>query len=130
MQARNIKLVYEFLVIVISSILFYGIFSAIFNLFNEIIIEISFGGCKSNVLFGLFFGLPIGNVLGLLLFEKFIFKIKEYNILAILSSSILSIIAVVFCIFLLDILGGKTIVFVPVIVSTFAIVGYKTACHF
>jgi len=115
------KISVELFISIALSLLCFLMFIAIFNFFENLNINIDIGGCKSNIFIGILFGLPLGSISGIFIVEKFIYKVKKYNIISLVLSYILSFLIAYFSIFLLDIFGGKAIIFLPIIVSSFSI---------
>jgi hypothetical protein len=83
-----------------------------------------FGGCKYVVITGLFIGLPIGSVLGVLLTKKLILKDGRPFILRTIISLILGLGGVVLGFYLLDVLGSQYLIIIPITVVILVLCGY------
>jgi Co/Zn/Cd efflux system component len=109
--------------LILSGIGFF-VFVGIYNGLN-----ITYGGDKGKVLFGLFFGLPLGTIIGIVLTEKLIYKIQSWNISGIIVAALLSVIANYFGLIMLDKMGSGTIVIVPLFVAVICLFGYHVVLH-
>ena len=87
--------------------------------------KIDFGGDKGVILFPLFFGMPLGSVLGFLIVDKTILKIQELSSYSAIIAFIAGIIGCFISLFLLDLLGGNSIYLVPILVVGFGLAGYS-----
>lgn len=129
--AKVIKnLLLQFVASITFSIFGFFCFVMLNKLFIRIGIEISFGGCKSDVLFGLFFGMPIGNLIGILLTSKI--YLIEYRTIKILSYAIGFIFGAMGAwvnVLVLDKISGIGIFYAPLIISFFTIVGYNLSAY-
>jgi hypothetical protein len=74
-------------------------------------------GDRYDVLIGIFIGLPLGCILSLWSLKKFVYKEKNLSFISIILGSILSPIAEVVCLFLIDTFGNLMFIIVPIAVS-------------
>ena len=89
-------------------------------------IEVDFGGDKSNVFVALFFGMPLGSILGFLLVDRLVYEIQKYNILGIIVGLAASmILGGIGSILFLDAIGGKAIILIPFMIVCISLVGYQ-----
>ena len=119
------SIIIELCAVVIGSIAGVFIILAVYKLITLLRIDINFAGDKSNILFPLFFGLPIGSVGGIVLANRLFLDNQRWNILGIVIALILNVAGLIIGVRLLDILGGKFWFLIPVIGSIGTIAGYK-----
>jgi hypothetical protein len=93
-------------------------------------LEIDFGGDKGTVLAGLFFGIPIGSILGIVLSEKLIYKAHGWNAFGIGLAASMGLISVFFGIRMMDHFGSKFIFFIPFLTVLICIVAYQIVTFF
>ena len=87
--------------------------------------KIGFGGDKGVILFPLFFGMPLGGMIGFLIVDKKILKIQELSSFSAIIAFITGIIGCFVSLFLLDLLGGVSFYIVPILVVGFGLAGYS-----
>lgn len=96
------------------------------NALSRVGVFLDFGGDKSNVFIPLFFGVPLGSVLGFVMIDKKIGKKTKINwsgiVLGIISCAFLGVIGSTV---LLDLIGGTAIFFIPIMMVLLALVGYQ-----
>lgn len=88
-------------------------------------IDINLGGDKGNVFFGLFFGLPMGNLLGINLADRVFFDDRGGNILGLILGLVSGFVAGIIGVFLLDRIGEKAILMIPFLVTLACLLGYR-----
>jgi hypothetical protein len=124
------KLALEFLAGLIVSALGFGLFAALLQLPLLSRLETYLGGDKASVFVGLFFGFPIGGVLGIFLLDKIAFKTGGYNSIGIVTGLTLSIIlGGIGSVALLSKLGGPAIFIAPFLYVLLALMGYTIPAH-
>jgi hypothetical protein len=114
----------DFILGLISSIGGFLMFIGIYNFLEILRIDLHFGGDKGKVFWGLFFGLTIGSISGILLAEKLIYKEKGWNIWGILLAIFLSLIGNYISVIILDKIGGGFVFFVPLFIVMVSLIGY------
>lgn len=87
-------------------------------------------GRTTIILLALFFGYPLGSVLGILLADKVFLKTKGWNILAIALSLGLGLMAGFWALMMMGKLGDLSFVFIPALITCSAVVGYNIALLF
>jgi hypothetical protein len=109
----------------ILSIIGFLMFAGLYSAFELLRININYGGDKGKVLFGLFFGLPLGSILGIVLTEKLVYKAQGWNILGIILAALLSVIGNYLGIIMLDRIGGWVFILIPLLVVSICVFGYN-----
>jgi hypothetical protein len=124
------KLALEFLAGLIVSAIGFGFFAALLQIPVLSRLETYLGGDKASVFAGLFLGLPIGGILGILLLDKIAFKTGGYNSIGIVTGLALSLIlGGIGTLALLSKLGGSTFFIAPFLYVLLALVGYTILVH-
>ena len=103
----------------VGSIFIGMLFGGVFNPFNVL------GGDKGGVFISIFLGMPLGSILGIIIIDKAVYKLKSYNLLGIFIGFILSFLGGVESVIVLDKFGGTGIVFAPIISTLLALAGYS-----
>jgi hypothetical protein len=93
-------------------------------------LNVTYGGDKGKVLFGLFLGLPLGSILGIVLTEKLIYKTLGWNIFGIIIAALLSLITNYLGLMMLDKMGSGTIIIIPLFVTVICLFGYHIVLLF
>jgi hypothetical protein len=120
------KIILEFIVGCVLSLVSAICFGMLYFLPSEVVgIEIFFGGDKAGPFFVLFLGVPIGAFVGISLVDKLMFKSRGYNILGLTLGFILCQLGILFGVFLMDLIGGTAVVFIPFIAVFLSLVGYN-----
>ncbi len=88
-------------------------------------IELSFRGHKDGALFSLFFGQPIGGILGILLAEKLVYRTKGWSILGTAIALLLGIASSSFGVYMMDEEGSILILLLPVLVALISTISYN-----
>jgi hypothetical protein len=87
-------------------------------------------GRTTIILLALFFGYPLGSVLGILLVDKVFFKAEGWNVLAIGLSVTLGLMAGFWGLMMMSKLGDLSLVFIPAFIACSALVGYNIVSLF
>jgi hypothetical protein len=124
------KIFLEFCAGLILSVMGFLLFAVIYNALEILKVNINFWGDKGKVLFGLFFGLPLGSILGILLSEKLIYKTQGWNIPGIVLAVLLSVLSNYLGIIMLEKVGGGFVIFVPLLVVVICLLGYNFGLFF
>lgn len=119
------KLLLQYFSALIFSVVGFFIFYSMNNILEKADIGINFGGDKGGIISGLFFGLSVGGIFGIVIIDKLIFKVERLNILSILVALILSIAINYFGTFILDKVGGWFLLFLPPLTALMCLVGYN-----
>jgi hypothetical protein len=119
------RILIEFFSSLILSVIAFFMSAGAYNLLN-----VTYGGDKGKVLFGLFLGLPLGNILGIVLTEKLLYKTLGWNIFGIIMAVLLSLITNYFGLMMLDKMGSGTIILIPLFVAVFCLFGYHIVLLF
>ena len=82
------------------------------------------------ILLALFFGYPLGSILGILLIDKIFFKAKGWNIIGIIISVVLSFAGAYLGLVMLDKIGSEVFIFVPLLITFLCLIGYNLAFLF
>jgi hypothetical protein len=119
------KLIFEFLGGLFVSLVCGVSFAFIFSLPGISKVGVNLGGDKASIFFGIFLGLPIGSLLGILFVDKVFYGFQGYNIWGILIGFTLSFfLGGIGSVVLLDKIGSPAIILAPLIIVLFSLVGY------
>jgi hypothetical protein len=119
----------DFLSGLILSIIGFLMFAGVYSALELLKIDISYGGDKGKVLFGLFVGLPLGSILGIVLTEKFVYKAQGWNIWGIILAALLSVISNYLGIVMLDKIGGGFVIIIPLFAVVMCLFGYHVVLY-
>lgn len=109
----------------ISSTIGVLVFTAFYNLLNNLNIEIDFGGDKGPFLFALFIGMPISNIWGILLADKKSLNIKRANMSRILLAGIVNVVGILLTLFMMDEIGGGIFPLMYIATICFSVIAYN-----
>ena len=104
-----------------GGLLFYYIYKSM----SALHFDIKFGGDKGIVLFPLFFGVPLGTVIGYMFIDKVFQKNHKLKIVAGLIGWFASVLGVFISLFLISSKGLTGLVLTPFIVAAVGLVGYS-----
>lgn len=119
------RILIEFFSSLILSVIAFFMSAGVYNMLN-----VTYGGDKGKVLFGLFLGLPLGSILGIVLTEKLIYKSLGWNIFGIIIAALLSLITNYLGLMMLDKMGSGTIIIIPLFVTVICLFGYHIVLLF
>jgi hypothetical protein len=117
------KLLLEYCAGLLLSVGGFLIFVGVYNLLAAVKINIGFGGDKAKVFTGLFLGLPLGSVLGILLVDRFVYRIEITNYLNPVIGLILGFLGVYCGVIMLDKVGGLSVLLIPIVVTGLCLLG-------
>jgi len=123
------KSIYEGLSGLFFSIIGFFLFIGFYDALATSRIEMTWGGDKGRLFWGIFLGLPIGCAFGIGLIDKFYFKVGVM-ILGMILSVVLGIIGSFVGVFLLDKFGGCFLVGIPFLVAVTSVCGYRVGLFF
>ena len=124
MQDTDIKkILFEYCAGLLLSVVGFMIFVGVHNLLSVYKTNIGVGGDKAKIFMGLFLGLPLGNVLGILLVNRFVYKIGAINYFSSVIALILGFLGVYFGVIMLDKVGGLSVLFIPIVVTGLCLLG-------
>lgn len=124
MNHKTPRFIIDFFSSLIFSIIGFILFAFIYQLLIRINLEFYFGGCKSNIFVGLFFGMPLGSIIGILLAERKDLEFRIHIFINILLGILFCLMGALLGVVLLDQIGGWSIVFVPILMGLFSTVGF------
>ncbi len=124
------RILLEFCASLILSVIGFLSFAVIYDALELLKVSINFWGDKGKVLFGLFFGLPLGSILGILFTEKLIYKTHGWNILGIVLAVLLSVVSNYLGIIMLEKVGGGFVILIPLLVVVICLLGYNFGLFF
>lgn len=101
------------------------IFAKLNDLLEKLGMELAFGGDKAAIFWGLFLGLPLGNILGFMMIDKFYNKVEACNISGIIMGFVFGLLGNFAGVYLLDIFGGKFLFVIPILITFLCLCGYK-----
>jgi len=119
------RILIEFFSSLILSVIAFFMSAGVYSMLN-----VTYGGDKGKVLFGLFLGLPLGSILGIVLTEKLIYKTLGWNIFGIIIAALLSLITNYLGLMMLDKMGSGTIIIIPLFVTVICLFGYHIVLLF
>lgn len=108
------------------------LFAGIYRILEMEKLDIEFGGDKANILFSLFLGLSIGGTFGIVLIEKFVYKVQGWNVLAMVLAIVFGFLGVYLGIVMLDKTGGRFVIFIfmPFFTALMCVLGYNIGMLF
>ncbi len=124
------RIILDFISSFVLSIIGFLAFAGIYKLLELLRFNINFGGDKGAVLFGLFFGLPLGSLLGVLINERFIYKAQDWNFIGMILAGFLSFIISYFSIIILEKYGGGCVILIPLLVAAMCVFAYNIVLLF
>ncbi len=125
MQPGIKKLLFEFIGAILTSCVLSAGFLFLAKLIDILKLDINLGGDKASVFAVIFFGIPIGCLLGILVVDKIIFKYQGYNLLGISLGFVLCfLIGGIGSVLLIDKIGRSAVFFIPLIIIALSFIGY------
>ncbi len=101
------------------------IFSLIGVALSNAIDTFNLGGDKAGPIWGIF-GMPFGSVIGFLLIDKIYYHMKENNVFGMIIGFLCGFFfGGVGGLFLLDLIGGRAILLIPLLTVCFCLIGYQ-----
>ncbi|MGZ6208472.1 MAG: hypothetical protein ACXWMS_13075 [Syntrophales bacterium] len=102
------------------------IFSLIGGVLSDAIVTVNLGGDKAGPIWGIIFGMPLGSVIGFLLIDKIFYQFEKNNILGMTIGFLCGFaFGGIGGLFLLDLIGGKAILLIPLLTVCFCLTGYQ-----
>ena len=130
MEINNSKILLNFVLKFIFGLFFSIIFGISFAFGVDTIkivgVFLNFGGDKTNVIFPLFFGIPLGSVIGFMFFDKVILKFSKINWKGIVLGFLWSaIFGTILSLILIDKYGSSLVFYLPILMVLIAFLGYQ-----
>jgi hypothetical protein len=120
------RIIYKICTGLVISVIGGLIFSLIGNALSNAIETPVYGGDKAGIVWAIVFGMPLGSVIGFLLIDKPLYHFPRNNMLGmIIGFSCGSVFGIVGGGFLLDLIRGKAILIIPLLVVCFCLKGYQ-----
>jgi len=88
-------------------------------------VSLPFGGDKATIFLIVFLALPAGSIAAIMFFDKRLLGRKEANQLGMVLGFLLSFLGGIESIIILDQIGGKGIIFAPLIAAFLSLIGYS-----
>lgn len=103
---------------------FFGVLiaTALYNISSSFNIDLSFGGDKGSIFFGIFIGMPIGNIFGVILAER---RLRKLNILALFLIAIINLSGNVLALYIIDKIGGSIFPLLYLVIIFFGVATYS-----
>lgn len=117
------KILVEYFSGLLLSVFGFLLFVGVHNLLSVIKINIGVGGDKAKIFMGLFIGLPLGSIAGMLLVDRFVYKSGTINYVSSVIALILGFLGVFCGVIMLDKIGGQSVLFIPIIVTGLCLLG-------
>ncbi|MFZ2644508.1 MAG: hypothetical protein WA117_26190 [Verrucomicrobiia bacterium] len=95
------------------------------ELLSKFGVVINFGGCKSNMFLGLFFGLTMGSLAGVVAVNKAVFKMPGWNVSGLIVGFVLGVLVIILSLFGMDRFGDRFLVCLPVLVTVASCLGFR-----
>jgi predicted MFS family arabinose efflux permease len=102
------------------------IFALIGHVLSNVMEEPVYGGDKAGIVWAIVFGVPLGSVIGFFLIDKYIYHFPRDNFLGMVIGFLCgSVSGGVAGGVLLDAIGGKALLIIPLLVVCFCLIGYQ-----